>query len=65
MKCNLTVLFILAAALVVLVFAWIAAAQGNGQRNDDSSSVCLPCAGNSQGYGCTPAAEPNWYDSNQ
>ena len=63
MKCNLTVLFIIAAALVVLVFAWIAAAQGNsteevcGTSGCGTSSCAPACA-----PACPPPCCPAWYE---
>ena len=59
MKCNLTVLFIIAAALVVVVFAWIAAAQGSSSDSCGST----PCDNTGNVWAnqvCTGSGA--WYD---
>lgn len=64
MKCNLPVLLILAAAIAVLVFAWIAAAQGTSSPSSSSSS-CSPCyETNPCGNGlCPPVGNvPLWHE---
>jgi len=39
MRCNLTVLFVIATALVILVFAWIAAVQGNNNSEVTNENI--------------------------
>ncbi len=63
MKCTLTVLFILAAAVVVAIFAWIAAAQGNGATNENCNTNCNTACNTTCDTGaCGTGTVPAWYE---
>lgn len=55
MRCNLTVLFVIATALVILVFAWVAAVQGN---NDETTTTTTTQPGES----CATCPQSSWWE---
>ena len=58
MRCNLTILFIVAAALVILVFAWVAATQGNGSSECDETHVQAQAGAG----GCASCPATSWWE---